>query len=333
MKGKLLKRVFASVLASAMLLTAVPVMADNSEVDSDALLEAEVGSDLTDEEVLLEVKADTLKAADGCAPISISTGLEDYEYWILSPGYSIEQYSNIYLYIECEHGWNTVNITDDMCSYYQSDWINQKLKITVTYKGLQTVLTVLYQYPLSDYSDMSSSDWFYNDANYVYQRLYMQGMDATHWGPYSTLSRAQFATILYRTMEQPEFTTTKFFPDVPAGSWYEDAVLWAAENGIVTGYQNGMFGPADLITRDQMAVMMYRFAQTYGLNTSVKADLDNYIDGAYVPGYAQEAMSWAVGNGIITGKDNGTRLAPLENTARAECAVIISRFEKWAAAA
>ena len=124
---------------------------------------------------------------------------------------------------------------------------------------------------------------------------------------------------------------TNRFNDVGAGIWYTDAILWANSIGVVNGYSDtGLFGPGDYINREQMAVMMYRYANYLGYDTSRKADYGNFSDGSSVNGFAKEAMSWAVGMKIITGKDNGTRLDPQGNAARAECAAIIQRFiEKY----
>ena len=121
------------------------------------------------------------------------------------------------------------------------------------------------------------------------------------------------------------------FPDVKEDVWYTDAILWASEQKIVTGYTNtGCFGPADNINREQMATMMYRYAKSKGYDVSNKTDFSKYADAGKVSAYADEAMQWAVGNGIITGKNNGTVLDPQGNATRAECATIMMRFmEKY----
>ena len=154
----------------------------------------------------------------------------------------------------------------------------------------------------------------------------MTGLDDTHFGPYGQLSRAQFALMLHRMEDEVAVETDKTFGDITGDEWYGPAVLWAAENGIVTGYQSGDFGPADMITREQMAVMMYRYAKYLGQDVAVDADFDDFKDAASVSPFAADAMKWAVGNGIITGKDGGTVLDPQGNTARSEAAIIIQRF-------
>jgi len=178
------------------------------------------------------------------------------------------------------------------------------------------------------YKDVAETDWFYDAVYYTYTEGLMTGLDGEHFGPYGQLSRAQFALILYRMEGTPEFTTSKSFHDITGSEWYGQAVLWAAENGIVTGYQGGYFGPADMITREQMAVMMYRYAKYLEKDVETDSDYSAYTDAALVSGFAEEAMKWATGNGIITGKSGGTVLDPQGNTARSEAAVIIQRFRQ-----
>ena len=127
--------------------------------------------------------------------------------------------------------------------------------------------------------------------------------------------------------DEPAVTYTEVFPDVSDDVWYTNAILWANNIGVVTGYSNtGCFGPADNINREQMAVMMYRYANYKGYDTGNKADFNNFSDADRVSAYAEEAMRWAVGNKIISGKNNGTLLDPQGNATRAECATIIMRF-------
>ena len=121
------------------------------------------------------------------------------------------------------------------------------------------------------------------------------------------------------------------FPDVPDEGWFTEAVRWANSNKIITGYtDSGMFGPADKINREQMAVMMYRYAQYKDYSVEGSKELSSFNDAGKVSAFAKEAMEWAYGNGIITGKYNGTVIDPQGNATRAECATIIMRFmEKY----
>ena len=176
------------------------------------------------------------------------------------------------------------------------------------------------------YVDVTEIDWFYDYVAYTYYEGLMTGLDSTHFGPYNQLSRAQFALILYRMEGEPSYETEKKFGDITGDEWYGKAVLWAAENGIVTGYLSGNFGPTDNITREQMAVMMYRYAGYLKKDTANDGDYSSFADAASVSEFAADAMKWAVGKGIITGKSNGTLIDPQGNTARAEAAAIIQRF-------
>ena len=159
----------------------------------------------------------------------------------------------------------------------------------------------------------------------------MTGLDETHFGPTQDLARAQFAVILHRIEGKPSVSYIPKFPDVGKSTWYTDAVLWASDAGVITGYSDtGYFGPSDNINREQMATMMYRYEQSKGYDVSRRADFSEFADAGKVSAYADEAMQWAVGNGIISGKDNGTVLDPQGNATRAECATIMMRFmEKY----
>lgn len=182
---------------------------------------------------------------------------------------------------------------------------------------------------VNPFVDVAESDWFYESVMYVYSKGLMTGLTPTTFGPVINLSRAQFAVILWRMNGSPVMEYKAVFPDVPEGTWYTDAVLWANLNGIITGYShNGHFGSADNITREQMALMMYRYANAKSYDTSKKADFGSFKDAASVSEFAIDGMQWAVGNSIITGKDNGTALDPQGNASRAECATIIMRFSK-----
>ena len=166
-------------------------------------------------------------------------------------------------------------------------------------------------------------------TQYVYDNRIMTGLTGTHFGPNDTLARAQFATTLYRINGTPAVEYKNVFPDVLKTDWFANAVLWAADTGVVKGYDDTkLFGPSDRINREQMAVMMYRYANYKEYDTSIKADFSKFQDASAVSEFAKEAMRWAVGNGIIVGKYNETQIDPQGNANRAECATIIQRFMK-----
>ena len=179
------------------------------------------------------------------------------------------------------------------------------------------------------FTDVPKHEWYYGAVEYVYQNEIMSGLKIDKFGPDETLTRAQFATILYRSAGSPEVTYDNRFSDIPANDWYSDAVIWANNVGVVTGLTATTYGPEAVITREQMATMMYRYANYLEYNTGTLADLDSYTDASKVSSYAVEPMRWAVGNGIINGKTS-TTLDPLGQATRAECATIIMRFlEKY----
>ena len=182
----------------------------------------------------------------------------------------------------------------------------------------------------SEFTDVHENDWYYDPVQYVSKNKLMTGLDETTFGPIDPLARAQFAVILHRMNGEPEVPYSARFHDVGAGLWYTNAILWAADTQVVTGYSNGNFGPGDLINREQMALMMFRYANYKGYDTSARADFSSYQDSSMVSDFAAEAMQWAVGEKIITGKYNETQLDPKGNASRAECATIIMRFvEKY----
>lgn len=180
------------------------------------------------------------------------------------------------------------------------------------------------------FTDVKDTSWYYEAVKYVYENDIMNGLTETTFGPNETLDRAMFATILYRLSGSPEVEFKEIFTDVKDGRYYSDAVIWAYENEIVTGYGNDTFGPADKITREQMVVMMYRYAKLMEYDLGEMAEYDHFPDADKVSNFAKEAMKWAIGNEIINGKANGDEvlLDPQGNALRAECAAIIMRFAK-----
>ena len=138
------------------------------------------------------------------------------------------------------------------------------------------------------------------------------------------MTRAMLAQVLYNLEGKPAATGAPF-QDVAPGQWYANAVAWAAENGIVSGYGNGRFGPNDPITREQLATILHRYASKKGYDTSASASLSGFSDSASVSGYAQEALSWAVGAKLVSGMGNNA-LNPAGTATRAQVATILMRF-------
>lgn len=177
------------------------------------------------------------------------------------------------------------------------------------------------------YTDVAENSWYYSYVKNVYDKGLMTGLNKETFAPGDSLVRAQFAVILYRLEGEPEVKENKVsFPDLDQ-DWYKEAVTWAAGEGIITGYSDsGKFGPNDEITREQMATLMYRYADYKGYDIADSVDFSAYPDAESVTGFAEEAVSWCVADKIITG-DNG-KINPQGSANRAECATIIDRFDQ-----
>ena len=176
------------------------------------------------------------------------------------------------------------------------------------------------------FTDVRPDDWFYEAVMFVYQNGLMEGTGDTVFAPGMTTTRSMLATLLYRLEGEPAVTGGSAFTDVADSAWYADAVSWAAENGIVGGYGGGLFGPEDNITREQLATILYRYAQAKGHDVSVGEDTNilSYTDALEISEYAIPAMQWACGAGIIQG--NGGYLNPQGDATRAEIATMLMRF-------
>ena len=178
------------------------------------------------------------------------------------------------------------------------------------------------------FSDVKEDDWYYEAVKYVYENEYMSGYSANAFAPNDSLSRGQFARILYNMNGVPEVEYQPVFEDVPDGEWYTDGIMWAYENGIVSGYGDGNFGTNDPITREQLTFMMYRYAKLIGYDVESQAELNDFSDMDEVSSYAEESMRWAVDKRIVNGKVTGSEkyLDPKGTATRAECAQIIKNF-------
>ena len=174
------------------------------------------------------------------------------------------------------------------------------------------------------FSDVKAGDWFYDAVLYAYENGLMSGTGAAAFSPNQTLTRAMVAQVLY-SMEGAPAGGTSTFTDVAAGTWYASAVNWAAANGVVSGYGDGTFGPNDNVTREQVAMILYSFAKSKGYDVSEKASLSSFADMSSVSTYAQEAMSWAAGAGLISGMGNNT-IVPQGSATRAQFAVMLMQF-------
>lgn len=174
------------------------------------------------------------------------------------------------------------------------------------------------------FTDVKESHWFYNSVAYVYNKGIMNGTTDTLFSPNDTLTRAMVVTMLYRIEGQPSTTFKGTFSDVKSGQWYSNAVEWAAKNDIVNGMGDGTFGYAKAITREQFAAILYRYADYKNISTSGASSLTKFSDYKTVSTYAENALKWAVYEGIING-DNG-KLLPKGTATRAQAAKMIHYF-------
>ncbi len=195
---------------------------------------------------------------------------------------------------------------------------------TFTMPNGQVTVTVTFAEAPLPFPDVTEGDWFYDAVRYAYETGLMDGVGDSLFAPNSQTTRAQLVTILYRLEGEPEVSGTSGFTDVEAGTWYTDAVAWAAANGIVNGTTDTTFAPGEDITREQLVTVLYRYAESKGYDVSASADLSGYPDAGQVQDYAQPAMAWAVAEGIVEGVD-GT-LNPAGNATRAQIATILMRF-------
>ena len=175
------------------------------------------------------------------------------------------------------------------------------------------------------FTDVADDAWYKEAVDYVYANGLMSGTSATTFAPNMLLSRAMIAQVVHNLEDNPAAAEQGVFTDVAAGAWYANAVDWAAGEEIVSGYGNGKFGPEDNITREQMALILYGYAQYKGYDVSASGELSSFTDGASTSSWAAEAVQWAVGSGLLSGKGGGV-LDPQGTATRAEVASILMRF-------
>ena len=180
------------------------------------------------------------------------------------------------------------------------------------------------------FTDLAANAWYTDAVAYVYRHDIMEGMSATTFQPNGTLSRAMAAQILYNLEGQPDISGENLgypYEDVNAQAWYGDAVYWARITGVATGYGDGTFQPTDSITRQEFAQMLYNYAKYKGYDLTAEGDLSQFPDSGSVADWAKVAMSWANGNKLINGHDDGT-IDAAGTAIRAQAASILMRFDQ-----
>ena len=239
--------------------------------------------------------------------------------------------------------YTTIDLTDytptregyEFTGWYADEALTEKItsirltRNTTVYAGWEEIKENPSTGFENPFTDVSESDWFFNDVKFVYQNGLMNGTSATTFSPEGTTSRGMIVTILWRMAGSPDMEDKIWgypFADVDATAYYGTAVYWARLNGIAGGYDDATFGPNDPITREQMAVMMYRYAQYMGYDTTQGGmAIREYADYGQVSSYALEAMDWANATGIVTGTSEST-LSPQGQATRAQAAAMFTRF-------
>lgn len=185
--------------------------------------------------------------------------------------------------------------------------------------------------PLGAFGDLTAAAWYHDGVHYCLENGLMRGVSGGKFLPDGSTTRAQLVTVLWRLEGSPETTGAVRFGDTAGGAWYTEAVRWAAGCGVVKGYDNGCFGPNDAVTREQMAAILYRYAQHKGYDVSAGEDTNilSFNDAFAVSEYAIPAMQWACGSGMVRGiaQKGGMLLAPRDTTTRAQAATLIMRFQ------
>ena len=213
---------------------------------------------------------------------------------------------------------DAVQVTENADGTYTFPMPNGQVTITATFVETEA--------PVGEpFLDVNEGDWFYDAVAYANENGLMDGVGGNRFAPNSATTRAQLVTILYRLEGQPAVSGDLPFTDVEAGTWYTNAVVWAAQNGIVNGVGDDTFAPGNDLTREQLVTILYRYAEAKGYDVSASADLAGYPDGEEIQAYAREAMAWAVAENIIQGMEDDT-LKPAGNASRAQIATILMRF-------
>jgi len=179
--------------------------------------------------------------------------------------------------------------------------------------------------PADRYTDVDKVAWYYEAVEYVLEKGLFVGTSDTTFSPNTVMSRAMLVTVLWRLEGEPAVSSTNSFTDVAADAWYAKPVIWANANNIVSGYGDGLFGPNDNITREQMAAILNRYASFRGYDVSATNNLAAYTDASHVSDWALVSMKWAVGEKLITGMTT-TTLVPQGNATRAQVASILMRY-------
>ncbi len=193
--------------------------------------------------------------------------------------------------------------------------------------GKSDTLKIRVYDPEFPFYDVNPKQWYRGTVEKAYNLGIIKGLDEHTFGPDQNMERGMVATVLYRMAGTPNVRFVQRFSDVPAGRYYSTAVTWASNLKVINGYVGtGLFGPADLVTREQMATMLCNYARQLGLYSKSNYDLAQFKDRGKISVYAKESLQWCLSRGILNGKENGTKLDPTGYATRAECSKMLLVF-------
>lgn len=222
-------------------------------------------------------------------------------------------------------GGKDVAVTDNGDGTYSFTMPSGAVTINATFVEAEEPAPTPETSVLDIFDDLVPGAWYIDAVQYAYDHGLMTGTSATTFSPDQATTRGMIVAILHRQEGEPVVNYLMTFDDVDEGAYYAEAVRWAASEGVVNGYSASAFGPTDAITREQLAAILYNYATYKGMDTSARADLSGYSDAASVSAWAEDAMQWAVDEGLINGMSE-TTLAPDGNATRAQVAAILQRF-------
>lgn len=234
----------------------------------------------------------------------------------------------VYIDVTADKGYEvkSVTVTDDDGDRVSVRESTKDGQYYFTMPTSDVTVSVQFSYRIlsNPFTDVKSSDWYYDAVSYVYSMGIMDGTSVYLFSPNSTTSRGMLVTILWRLEGEPSVSGSSF-SDVKSSAYYYDAVRWAAKYGIVEGYDGNLFKPDEAITREQFAAILYRYAQHCKYSTSATTSLLGYADSSKISGWAAAAMKWAVAEDLFDGDENG-RLDPQGQTTRAAAAKLLMAF-------
>ncbi len=264
--------------------------------------------------------------------LSVAIGIGSiYPIWATNNDSAYKEYDTLVNYEQYINSTNEPN-EESILKTTQETYLNTGIVYSPTSymsdKGtsFQVNLTIDPTKTASDFIDVPATEWYYSDVLNVYRQSLMGGITENEFGPTETTTKAMFVTILHRIAGWQSMQVNHTYTDLEAGAWYSDAVQWAIGTGVYSGFPDTRnFNPDEPITREEIALLIYNFAKYIGFDTTLVNSTSNYADTAQISDWTRQAVQWAVGAGILSGKPDNS-LDPTGTATRAEIAAIITRF-------